>query len=98
MYMYNSSSKTSRCLLGFEALQSLEQLADDVDQVAATRRPVMDMDPPIWLGIHSNQPENIGKLSFNGKLLDLPSSNLTYNYWKWPFIVDFPQLCEITRG
>ena len=34
IYINNSSSKTSRCLLGFEALQSLEQLADDVDQVA----------------------------------------------------------------
>ena len=21
---------------------------------------------------------------------ELPSGNLTYSYWKWPFIVDFP--------
>jgi hypothetical protein len=37
--------------LGFEALQSLEQLADDVDQVPwDPRRPAMDMDPP-FVGI-----------------------------------------------
>ena len=27
---------------------------------------------------------------FDGKIIEVPSGNLTKSYWKWPFIVSFP--------
>jgi hypothetical protein len=48
---FSPAMKLLNFSLGFEALQSLEQLADDVDQVPwDPRRPAMDMDPP-FVGI-----------------------------------------------